>query len=271
MARGMFKPKDGKPFDRHMLLFHNERRNPYGDEVEDGRIRYVGEGKEEDQEVAGNNATLARHLELGVHVHYFTQPRDSPGQVRYDGEVVVENWRSVYREADRRVVLQFDLVPVASRLDPIAEYDAAAREGLEVRPPRLIERRRAVTLSERIVRAAGFNADVLAAYDEECAVCGTPLKSGSSTELEAAHIAGAAAGGPEEVPNGLCLCRRHHWAFDHGVFSLTDSHEVIWLAPTSDPHEEIAAGQAIQRPESQLDWPDPFYLAIHRQVSQVNS
>ena len=45
-------------------------------------------------------------------------------------------------------------------------------------------------------------------------------------EAEAAHIISIKERGPDDPRNGLSLCRRHHWAFDNGLFTITDSHEI---------------------------------------------
>jgi len=61
------------------------------------------------------------------------------------------------------------------------------------------------------------------AYDESCAVCGVrPRLAGESFGLEAAHIRWIQYDGPNDVQNGICLCRMHHVAFDRGAFTISE-------------------------------------------------
>jgi hypothetical protein len=110
LRRGMFKAARG-PYRNHMLLFHNEAENPYGDAHEGDVIRYVGQGLKGDQEMNGFNRMLAEHLERGIEVHYFVQPRESPGKIRYVGPVVVDQFEEVHRPAEKRTVWIFTLLP----------------------------------------------------------------------------------------------------------------------------------------------------------------
>src|SRR5438067_2316226 len=61
-------------------------------------------------------------------------------------------------------------------------------------------------------------------YEGRCCVCGTGLRVPSGPyEIEAAHIVPHALRGCDDARNGLALCRRHHWAFDRGLFGVDAS------------------------------------------------
>lgn len=268
LGRGMFKPAAGKPHDSQMVLFHDPKQNRYRDVVEEGRVLYAGEGQTGNQRLVGNNATLAKHLELGVRVHYFTQLAGE-SRSRYEGEMVVESWRHLFREDEQRSVIEYVLVPAGNEghRNAVIDYAKVFQESLHPsREPRLVDRRRVVRTYDALVRSAVFSSQVLAAYEELCSVCGTPLRKGTFHELDAAHIVPVGSQGPDEVWNGLSLCKRHHWAFDHGVFTLTDNHRISWLLEQPDPHKEVIAGEAIHVPEFVSDRPHPYFLAIHRKT-----
>jgi putative restriction endonuclease len=53
------------------------------------------------------------------------------------------------------------------------------------------------------------------------------FKFGNLVETTAAHIIPKQRSGTDDPRNGLSLCRTHHWAFDEGIFSLSDDYEVI--------------------------------------------
>lgn len=67
-----------------------------------------------------------------------------------------------------------------------------------------------------------FRLRVLRAYEYRCAVCGYDGRLDTvPVGIEAAHVRWWAAGGPDDVDNGLALCSLHHKAFDLGVIGLS--------------------------------------------------
>lgn len=271
LRRGMFKPARG-PYRNHMLLFHNERENPYGDAHEGSTVRYIGQGMEGNQELKSFNATLATHLENGIQVHYFVQPKENPGQVRYVGPVFVESFREVYRASEGRTVWEFVLQPVSDDPDPVATFGNLLTEMLAYdRPPGPLERPLVEKISRTRLRDRAFRELVIPAYRTKCAVCQEPLRKGHLTELQAAHIQSVASGGPDELRNGLSLCGRHHWAFDHGFFVVSDGLQIEWLAPREDPHHEVRDGMDLFVPVPDDHKPHATYLAWHRERSSALS
>jgi len=264
LRRGMFRPAAGNAWNKHMVLFHDEVDNPYGDAVREGRIVYVGEGQQGDQTLTRNNKHLARHREEGVHVHYFVQPRDLPGRIRYEGEVLLEGFDVAFRPAEGRAVFEFTLVKTG--------HDAIRHLGQELVdidhqtevPPGYEERRETRAASRRIYRDPMFRSLVITAYEELCSACGAPLRKEPLLDLQAAHIIPVTERGRDDVRNGLALCARHHWCFDSGFFTIKDDHTVRWLAPQPDPHEEVKNGMRLHVPREPRERPHPFYLGHHR-------
>lgn len=270
LRRGMFKPARG-PYRNHMFLFHNERENPYGDVHEGATVRYVGQGMMGNQELKSFNAILATHLENGIQVHYFVQPRENPGQIRYVGPVFVENFHEVYRAEESRTVWEFVLQPVSDDPDPVDTFGRLLTAMLAYdRPPGPVERPLVEKVSRTRLRDRAFRELVIPAYQTRCAICRDPLRKGPRlSELEAAHIQSVASGGPDELRNGLSLCGRHHWAFDHGFFVISNGLQVEWLAPRADPHNEIRDGMELFVPVPDDHKPHPTYLTWHRQRSSA--
>ena len=56
------------------------------------------------------------------------------------------------------------------------------------------------------------------------------FRLGDLVEATAAHIVPKRKSGTDDPRNGLALCRTHHWAFDTGIFTLSDGYEVL-LSP----------------------------------------
>jgi hypothetical protein len=118
-------------------------------------------------------------------------------------------------------------------------------------------------------RDEAFRHIVLGAYDFTCAVCETKFHLGNLIEATAAHIVPKRKSGTDDPRNGLALCRTHHWAFDVGLFSLSDDYEVI-LSPILNQANTRSftlldlGGKSILPPKNEVVQPHPKALAWHR-------
>ncbi len=73
-------------------------------------------------------------------------------------------------------------------------------------------------------RRSGWRAEILRAWDRQCAFCGYDGQlAGVPVGLEAAHVRWFGFGGPDHADNGLALCMLHHKLFDRGVLGLTEA------------------------------------------------
>lgn len=80
----------------------------------------------------------------------------------------------------------------------------------------------------RIARSVAFRLSVTRLYGYTCSVCGESLKSPRGMiELDAAHIVPRSMFGADDARNGIALCKRHHWAFDAGLFRIGSQREII--------------------------------------------
>lgn len=125
-------------------------------------------------------------------------------------------------------------------------------------------------LAERSRRSAAFSRRVLSAYAHRCAICSVaPKLDDRPFGLEAAHIRWVQAGGPDEIHNGLCLCRMHHIALDRGALTL--DHDLrIEISPRLVLDEatrrifEPFGGRRASMPSGEGHAPHPEALAWHR-------
>lgn len=77
-------------------------------------------------------------------------------------------------------------------------------------------------------RSSTWPAQVLEAWDRQCAFCGFDGQVGGvPVALEAAHIRWFTVDGPDELDNGLALCSLHHKLFDRGMLGLDDDLAVV--------------------------------------------
>jgi putative restriction endonuclease len=103
-------------------------------------------------------------------------------------------------------------------------------KAIEVKPFSLFDPTAGTTTSivKKIARSIVFRSSVLEQYSEACAVCGEGLRTPAGLiELDAAHIVPRSLMGADDVRNGFALCKRHHWAFDKGMFGIDDRRKVF--------------------------------------------
>lgn len=85
-----------------------------------------------------------------------------------------------------------------------------------------------INTSKKRIRDPQFRDKILRAYEYSCAVCGFNVRLGNTlVGVEAAHIRWHQYGGPDTEENGIALCAMHHKLFDRGVFTLSDSRELL--------------------------------------------
>ena len=102
-------------------------------------------------------------------------------------------------------------------------------ESLEEWTPTVQEDRAVYHVSAQ-KREAAFRDVVLANYGYTCAVTGQRFRCRTTVEAEAAHIISKDVFGTDNPRNGLALSRTAHWAFDRGIFTISDhsdQYEVI--------------------------------------------
>lgn len=119
------------------------------------------------------------------------------------------------------------------------------------------------------VRDPKFRDKILRAYEYSCAVCGFNVRLGNNlVGVEAAHIKWHQAGGPDREENGVALCAIHHKLFDRGVFTITDSREIVVSEEahgTSGFTEWLMRyhGRSVRKPIHPEYIPDNAYINWH--------
>jgi putative restriction endonuclease len=88
--------------------------------------------------------------------------------------------------------------------------------------PKLIDSR-----SMKIARSIVFRKTILRIYGNKCCICGEGLITQRGVaEVQAAHIVSRSLKGTNDARNGLCLCTRHHWAFDNGLYGINKKRKI---------------------------------------------
>ena len=268
---------------RYVILLANEGA-VYDDSLGGGRgFTYVGEGVPEkgDQIETAANRALLDAVDESFPIYLFTST-DGVDRYQYRGLVAVTD--AAYVDNGGRKVYQFQMRRLETATWPGYTDHRSEIEALSTGEPTL-DGERATTLDadrettldadreraaagDRAVRDTAFSRRVRALYDDRCAACGARRLSPEGVpEVEAAHLYPVAAGGPDDLRNGIALCRTHHWAFDHGWFAATDDRRILVADGTDrDPPATVArlAGDSLRDPDDTAFAPHPTYLAAHR-------
>lgn len=130
-------------------------------------------------------------------------------------------------------------------------------------------RARTEILMTRAVRDRAFRRNVLAAYNERCAISGLKLLNGGGrAEVEAAHIRPVQHGGPDSVSNGLALSGTAHWMFDRGLIALQDNMTIEISRHVNDVDSVLKfllPDRKATVPSNPVQRPHPNFLAWHRE------
>jgi putative restriction endonuclease len=151
-----------------------------------------------------------------------------------------------------------ELVETALRLESLEEWTPFVAED------------RAVYQVSRQKREAAFRNIVLTNYGHTCAVTGQRFHSPRYVEADGAHIIRKDVRGTDDPRNGIALSRSTHWAFDRGIFTISDQYEVLVNPKISDASTDKFPAIEMDRkkiilPKDQYYWPHVEALAWHKQ------
>ncbi|MBA3451236.1 MAG: HNH endonuclease [Chloroflexia bacterium] len=136
--------------------------------------------------------------------------------------------------------------------------------------PELVE---GLGLQEKTVlsraRSAAFRLAVRRAYGERCAICGGDIRGpNGEPEVQSAHIYPKELDGSDDIRNGLCLCRRHHWALDVGWMTIADDYTIVIRDDLpQDPQYDFIreySGKRILTPVESRLAPATLFIGEHR-------
>lgn len=106
---------------------------------------------------------------------------------------------------------------------------------------------------------------VLTGYNRLCAVTQTALSGGGFVNLEAAHIKPHSHNGSYLPSNGIALSRDFHWAFDKGLFTLTDELKIMVHTDAEGDLLRNYDGKKIYVPDDPFFQPALDSIKYHRE------
>ncbi len=118
------------------------------------------------------------------------------------------------------------------------------------------------------VRHALFPRVIKSLYNDRCCVCGLAARTGSADQkgkgiVDGAHILPFAEFHSDHPRNGLALCKNHHWGFDSGWFSITETYRITVSPQLKNVSGYLESGTEILLPENALYHPEPAALQWH--------
>jgi hypothetical protein len=274
-GEGIFKPQ----WATHALAIASMLSSPYTDQItflDDRSWLMAYSPKSGGLDIAANVALLncMEDREPLLVLRQRTDKRSRSGSTyliaglgyieRYDAQRDVFQLRGLHIEEVARYIygkhdLADDLVETAVRLEALEDWTPVVQE------------ERAIYQVNRLKRDAAFRDVVLSNYDYTCAVTGFRFRHGTHVEAEAAHIIGKQAHGPDDPRNGLALSRTAHWAFDDGIFTLSDDYEIRIHDRARGRDQRLtpifaAEGKQILLPKEGFYKPHSEALAWHREI-----
>jgi HNH endonuclease len=269
---GIYKPANSG----YTLSISSMLKSPYHDEVffNADRTWWMNYSSKKGAMDLAVNASLVRCMTDGQPVLVLRQVSDKTSREgshhRLLGLGAVENFdpaANLFRirglewseiSALLGIGLLDDLVETALRLESLEQWTPFVAEN------------RAVYQVSRQKRDAAFRSIVLGNYGHTCAVTGQRFYSARHVEADGAHIIRKEVRGTDDPRNGIALSKSAHWAFDRGLFTISDQYEVVVNPKVSSASvarfPAIGVGRhKILVPPDSCYWPHPDALAWHKQ------
>jgi hypothetical protein len=159
---------------------------------------------------------------------------------------------------DPEQVLSDDLIETALQLETLEAWSPFVSED------------RAVYKVLKQKRDTAFRNIVLENYGSTCAVTSIKYVHGKYVEAQAAHIIAKEVNGTDDPRNGLALSHTAHWAFDIGMFTISDQYEIL-VHPTAAKADRTnfaildLQGLPIRLPQDEDNYPHQEALRWHRE------
>ncbi len=271
LIEGIYKPK----WSRYALSIASMQVNPYSDKLEyltDGRWRIRYSAKSGGTHIVQNKA-LVNCMTGKEPVIVLLQTSNSKKlgvKYRLLGLGLIHNFDPINDQFDiHHIDSEFlDRLGNGVQEELLVEYSMREAAFEEFHP--FVEEKKAIYKVSKIKREQTFKKIILEQYDHTCSVTGIKFKYHNIVEAQAAHIISKSKNGSDDPRNGLALSNTAHWAFDKGIFTISDQYEII-----VNPKVKSASlskfpilekeGQQIDLPGDQRYYPHQESLKWHRE------
>ena len=149
-------------------------------------------------------------------------------------QTLISSYFSEMRDAIERVIAEHRGISCEHIAAHIEAYSQQLIQ--DTQHPFLLQRDVASVQTETPVRRAGFRQAVMQIYNYTCAVCALNIRASSGESVtDAAHIIPFSVSYNDDIRNGMSLCKLHHWAFDAGLISVSETYQVV-VSPAMTEH-----------------------------------
>jgi putative restriction endonuclease len=252
--------------DKPYIMVFSRAAGPYTDRMDGASFYYDGEGKDKDQHLTVANKALIDANTTDRPIYGFRQ-EEAGGLWRFLGLLQVVD----YTYSSKNGYLTYEFHFTTEPVSPLQLTQAGQTlEAATLEEPTLTGPSRKITVSLN-ARNAAFSKNVKRNYAYACAVCNKKRFSVSGyPEVEAAHIYPKEKNGSDDYRNGIALCKLHHWAFDAGLFAVSDEMKVI-VKPAllnDSNYQEIYqyTKTNLTLPKEDRFKPHQMFLSAHRKL-----
>jgi putative restriction endonuclease len=253
-----------------IILLFSSVSGPYEDKVEGDEFFYIGEGLEGDQKLTNANKALINSNQENRIIYGFRKEDSKSTLWTYIGILKVIDYDYVLQ--NDRMVYEFKIqkTEIESQKEFEKEQEFLYQE-LDTAPILTKERKTKQTYTKIKIRSAAFKTEVKKVYEDTCVVCGKRRYTKAKfPEVQAAHIFPVEKEGSDDLRNGISLCRLHHWAFDGGLFVITDNFKIKVREEIKNDsnYEEVYSfeNKTIKLPQNPKLYPAEIYLKAHREI-----
>ncbi|RKU06069.1 hypothetical protein C6502_21525 [Candidatus Poribacteria bacterium] len=222
------------------------------------------------------NAGYEKVLDVADRITAISRLREVIAYVNLDDDLFVLLTDASNREIIRQTLIYVYLLDFKGEIEgliaegkQITEYEQALIN--EVEQPFSPQKPIAPIPEESPIRNAGFRQAIMGLYDYTCAVCRLRIVTmDGESATDAAHIIPFRISKNDDVRNGISLCKLHHWSFDKGLLSVSQTYQVLVSPLMSDqrPTEWMLTelqDKSILLPELNQLYPAQDALAWHRE------
>jgi hypothetical protein len=271
LIEGIYKPA----WSEHALSIASMKINPYADKITylpDGRWRIKYSPKKGELNSAVN-ASIFNCLKDKEPVIVLEQVADKTSKhgarYRLMGLGLIENYDTEMDVFNIHHVDYDTLEMVSHGLNNEILYETALREFTLDRFSPFVAEDKAIYKVTKEKRDQAFKKVVLEQYGFQCAVTGVKYHSENLIEAQAAHIISKKKKGSDDPRNGITLSRTAHWAFDKGMFTISDQYEIIVHPKAKNANTSKFPildmnGIQINLPEDDNYYPHPEAIEWHK-------
>lgn len=256
-----------------IILLFSSVTGLYEDKIEGDEFYYIGEGLNGDQKLTTANKALINSNQENRIIYGFRKEDPKSTLWTYNGILKVIDYDYVLQNG--RMVYEFKIQKTEIETQQTVEIEKEVMyQELDTTPTLTEERKTKQTINRIKIRSAAFKTEIKRVYEDTCVVCRKRRYTKAKfPEVQAAHIYPVEREGSDDLRNGISLCRLHHWAFDGGLFVITDNFKIKVRDEIKNDsnYEEIYSfnNKTIKLPNNPKLFPAEIYLKAHREIHGI--